>query len=205
MIIDDEFDTRPLATFSSMMILESILHHCLTHPKVEQVLNPCHSGVCGGHLFGMATTQKIMCTSYFLPSLFSNCIESVKYCPNCQHFSPKARAPVAPHHSFIAVGPLCKWAIDFMECRAPSINNHKYIIMAVDYFTKWAKAMPTFNNTVATMALFLFNHVITRFGVPKQLFSNHGQHFEDEVWCELSSLLGFQHQYSSSYYPQRNG
>ena len=92
-----------------------------------------------------------------------------------------------------------------MECRPPSAGNHKYIIVAVDYFTKWAEAMPTFNNMVATTALFFFNHVITRFGVPKQLVSDHGRHFEDEIWCELSSLLGFEHQYSSSYYPQGNG
>ena len=92
-----------------------------------------------------------------------------------------------------------------MECRPSSASNHKYIIVVVDYFTKWAKAMPTFNNTAATVALFFFNHVITRFRVPKQLVSDHGRHFEDEIWHEISSLLGFEHQYSSSYYPQVNG
>ena len=92
-----------------------------------------------------------------------------------------------------------------MECRPPSASNHKYIIVAVEYFTKWAEAIPTFNNTAATAALFFFNHVIARFGVPKKLVSDHGQHFEDDIWHELSSLLGFEHQYSSSYYPQGNG
>ena len=91
-----------------------------------------------------------------------------------------------------------------MECRPPSIDNHKYIIVATEYFTKWDEAMPTFNNTVATTTLFLFNHVINRFGVPKQLDFDHGRNFEDAIWHELSSLLGFEHQYSSSYYPQGN-
>ena len=77
--------------------------------------------------------------------------------------------------------------------------------MVVDYFTKLVEAMPTFNNTAATATLFFFNHVIDRFRVPKQLVSDHGLHFEDEIWRELSSLLGFEHQYSSSYYPQGNG
>ena len=77
--------------------------------------------------------------------------------------------------------------------------------MMVDNFTKWVEAMPTFNNTVATATLFLFNHVIAQFGVLKHLVSDHGQHFEDDIWRELSSLLGFEHQYSSSYYPQGNG
>lgn len=68
-----------------------------------------------------------------------------------------------------------------MECQPPYVNNCKYIIMVVDYFTKWVEAMPMFNNKAATTTLFFFNHVITRFGVLKQLVSDHGQHLEDGV------------------------
>ena len=83
-------------------------------------------------------------------------------------------------------------------------NSHKYIIMEFDYFTKWAEAMPTFDCKSETMACFFFNHVISRFGVPKQLVSNHGKHFEDSIWTRLSTMLKFKHQYSYSYYPQGN-
>ena len=65
--------------------------------------------------------------------------------------------------------------------------------------------MPTFNNTATTATRFFFNHVITWFGVPKQLVFDHGRHFEDETWHELASLLGFKDQYSLSYYQQGNG
>ena len=82
-----------------------------------------------------------------------------------------------------------------------STNGHKYIIMAVDYFTKWAEAMPTFDCKAKTTARFFFNDVISWFGVPKQLASGHGAHFQDVVWAELSTMLKFEHQYSSSYYP----
>lgn len=47
-----------------------------------------------------------------------------------------------------------------------SDGGHGYIIVAVDYFTKWAKAMPTYNVDSETENLFLFNHVIACFGVP---------------------------------------
>lgn len=46
-----------------------------------------------------------------------------------------------------------------------SAGGHVYIIVVVDYFTKWAKVMPTFNKTGETTAYFFFNHVIARFGV----------------------------------------
>ena len=53
-----------------------------------------------------------------------------------------------------------------MHCKPTSVGGHGYIIVAVDYFTKWAEAMPTYAEDGKTSALFLFNHVIARFGVP---------------------------------------
>jgi len=76
-------------------------------------------------------------------------------------------APLAPLDPVITARPFCKWGIYFMECRHAFIDGHKYIIFVVDYFTKWAEAMPTFNNTALTATRLFFNHVISRFGVPK--------------------------------------
>eukprot|EP00253_Pinus_taeda_P024847 PITA_24847 len=54
------------------------------------------------------------------------------------------RAPPAPLHPIITVGPFAKWGIDFITCNPHSAGEHAYIILAVYYFTKWAEAMPTF-------------------------------------------------------------
>jgi transposase InsO family protein len=77
--------------------------------------------------------------------------------------------------------------------------------VVVDYFTKWAESMPTFNNTADTTTRLFFNHIITHFGVQLQLVSDHGKHFENESFAELSSKLGFSHDFSSPYYPHSNG
>ena len=55
--------------------IDSILRRCLTHEEVEQVLNDCHFGACGGNLYGMATAQKILCAVYLWPSVFKYCHE----------------------------------------------------------------------------------------------------------------------------------
>jgi hypothetical protein len=47
---------------------------------------------------------------------------------------------------FITIGPFTKWGVDFMTCHPPLARGHHYIIMVVDYFTKWVEAMPTFAN-----------------------------------------------------------
>ena len=115
----------------------------------------------------MATAQKILRAGYFWPSVFKDCHEAVKKCPPCQHFYPKKHTHPALLQPFIVVVPFTKWGINFMHCKPnpTSAGGHGYIIIAVDYFTKWAEAMPTYVEDGKTAALFLFNHIIAIFGV----------------------------------------
>ena len=80
-------------------------------------------------------------------------------------------------HPVIAVGPFSKWGIDFMHCKPTSTRGHGYIIVAMYYFTKWVEVMPTYAEDGNTAALFLFNHVIARFGVLQAIVTEHGSHF----------------------------
>ena len=92
-----------------------------------------------------------------------------------------------------------------MTCNPASTGGHKYIIVAVDYFTKWAEAMPTFKEDRETAAFFVFNQIIARFGIPKVIVTDHGSHFQNSMMTELTSMLGFRQEHSSPYYPQANG
>ena len=74
-------------------------------------------------------------------------------CPPCQH-------------PFISVGPFSKWGIDFMHCKPTSAGGHRYIIVAIDYFTKWTEAMPTYAEYGKTVA----HHIIAIFGVSMSAF-----------------------------------
>ena len=168
-------------------------------------MNDYHSGACGGHLSGMATAQKILHTSYFWTSIFKDCHEVVKKFPPCQHFYLKKRTHPAPLHTVIAVGPFSKWGIDYMHCMPTLAEGHGYIIVAINYFTKWAEAMPTYAEDDKTTTLFLFNHVISRFGVPQSIVTDHRSHFRNQIMEELSAKLGFRHENSTPYYPQANG
>lgn len=73
-----------------------------------------------------------------------------------------------------------------MECKPPSNNGYKYNIGVVNYFTKWEEVMPTFNNSTKIVTRFFFNHVITHFGILKQLVSYHSTHFQNYLFQDLS-------------------
>ena len=67
----------------------------------------------------------------------------------------------APLHYIIITGPFTKWGVEFMDCNLALAGGHHHIIVAVDYFKKWAKAMPTrkYDGEIATH--FIFNQIIT--------------------------------------------
>ena len=113
-----------------------------------------------------ATAQNILRAGYFWPSLFKDFILAVRKCHNCQIFYRKMHAPLAPLHPIIIIGPFAKWGINFITCNAHLAGGHWYIIIIVYYFTKWVKAMPTFAVDAKTTTMFVFNHVISHFGVP---------------------------------------
>jgi hypothetical protein len=185
--------------------IDTILRRRLTHEEDERVLNDCHLGACGGHLSGMSTAHKILRVSYFSPSIFKDCIEEVKKCPPCQVFHKKARTHPGLLHPIVSISPFTKWGIDFIKCKPTSSGGHGYIIFAFDYFTKWVEAMPTFLNDGHTATILFFNHIITCFGVPHAIVTDHGSHFKNYMMSELHAKLGFRHEKSSPYYPQVNG
>ena len=77
-----------------------------------------------------------------------------------------------------------------MTCNPHSFGGHGYIIVAVDYFTKWAEVMPTFDNTKTIAALFIFNHIITLFRILQAIVTDHGSHFHNFMMSEFTKKLG---------------
>ena len=109
-------------------------------------------------------------------------------------------APPAPLHPIIVVGPFSKWGIDYITCNPHSVGRHAYIILAVDYFTKWAEAMPTFSADNKTAATLIFNHIIAIFGVPQAIITDHGSHFQNIMMTKLTDQFGLRHDSSTPYY-----
>jgi hypothetical protein len=100
------------------------------------------------------------------------------------------RAQPAPMFPIIVFGPFTKWWIDFTMCHLTSSRGHCYIIVVVDYFTKWVEAMPTFNNDGETTTLFIFNQIIARFDILNEIVTDHGSYFQNKMMSELTSKLG---------------
>ena len=202
-----QYQAKDYMTVNDMLYrhgVDTVLRRCLTHEEAKKVLIDCHSGACGGHQYSYAILQYILRARYFWPTMFKDCITIVRSCHACQIFDYKTRIPPTPLQPIVVVGPFAKWSIDFMQCNPTSAGGHGYIIVIVDYFTKWVEALPTLNNSSEMTALFFFNHVVTRFGIPKAIVTDHGSHFRNHMMVKLAAKLGMSHDSSTPYYPQAN-
>ena len=94
------------------------------------------------------------------PTIFKDCVEAMKHCHPCHIYTRKMRSHPVPLFPVISVGPFMKWGIDYVTCNPASVGGHKYIIVAVDYFTKWAEAMPTFKADRENTTFLVFNEII---------------------------------------------
>ncbi|MCO5559521.1 hypothetical protein L7F22_013122 [Adiantum nelumboides] len=80
-----------------------------------------------------------------------------------------------------------------------------YIIMGVDYMTRWAEATTTSRITAVEVAKFIFEHICCRFGVPLEILSDRGPGFRGYLVGELMKKLKIKRRHSTPYYPQCNG
>ena len=85
------------------------------------------------------------------------------------------------------------------------MGNRRFVLVVVDYFTKWAKAEALANIRDVDVKKFVWKNIITRFGVPDSLISDNGLQFNSRAFCEFCNNLGIKNRYSTPAYPQGNG
>nr|GEV16685.1 reverse transcriptase domain-containing protein [Tanacetum cinerariifolium] len=95
------------------------------------------------------------------------------------------------------------WDIDFMG-PFPSSKGNKFILVDVDYLSKWveAKALPT--NDARVVVKFL-KSLFSRFGTPKAIISDRGTHFCNDQFSRVMAKYGVTHRLSTAYHPQTSG
>ena len=107
-------------------------------------------------------------------------------------------------HPILKVELFDLWGLDFMG-PFPSSFSHLYILLVVDYASKWVEAISTRTNDASVVVKFLRSHIFTRFGTPQALITDGGTHLCNKLVDKVLQKYGVQHQTSLSYHPQANG
>nr|XP_027122314.1 uncharacterized protein LOC113739284 [Coffea arabica] len=143
------------------------LLRCIDEDETQYMMKEVHSGVCGSHMNGHLLAKKIMRTGYFWLTMERDCIDFVRRCIKCQVHCDIIRALPTELQSMIAPWPCSMWGMDVIgTIDPPASNGHRFILVAIEYFTKWVEAESFKHVTKKVVANFLRDHIICRFGVP---------------------------------------
>nr|GEZ29513.1 reverse transcriptase domain-containing protein [Tanacetum cinerariifolium] len=158
--------------------------------KALDILVACHNGPTGGHHGANLTAKKIFDAGFFWPTIYNDAHKFVKNYDSCQRQGKISEI-------------FDVWGIDFMG-PFPSSRGNKYILVAVDYLSKWveAKALPT--NDARVVCKFL-KSLFARFVAPRAIISDRGTYFCNDQFAKVMLKYGVTHRLSTAYHPQTSG
>jgi len=92
--------------------------------------------------------------------------------------------------------------MDILGSLPTSYKGNKYLLVISDCFTKWVETFPLKNFKAGTIVEVFVNQVISRFGVPLELYTDQGKNFDSRIFKELSRLLGIKKTRTTPFHPQ---
>ncbi len=170
--------------------------------ELEVVMFIMHDHPISAHFATKATFDK-MRERYYWPRMYKDIKEYVESCNQCQRRGkPQKKNEL---HSIASVEPFYQIGIDIVGPLPITDKGNKYIVVAVDYFTKWPEAKAIPEATAKEVATFIYEEIICRHGCPKKILSDRGSHFNNQVIQEITERFRIKHKFSTPYHPKTNG
>ncbi|GJQ95454.1 DNA-directed DNA polymerase [Tanacetum coccineum] len=179
---------------------DQIIRRCVHGHEALEILKACHEGPTGGHHSANLTARKVFDAGFFWPTIYRDAHSMIKSCDTCQRQGKISQRDEMPQNAIQVCEIFDIWGIDFMG-PFPSSKGNKYILVAVDYLSKWveAKALPTND---ARVVMKILKSLFARFGTSRAIISDRGTHFCNDqfatvslskIWCHSSSFTHLKH------------
>ena len=143
---------------------------------------------------GHMLARKIMRMGYFWLTIQSDCIRHVGHCHLCQIYANKINAPPNELQPLSAPWPFSMWGIDVIGPISPKASNgHRFILVAIDCFTKWVEASSFANMTKNVVARFIKKNIIARFGTLESIITDNDTNLNNKLITELCKQFKIKH------------
>nr|GEW04416.1 reverse transcriptase domain-containing protein [Tanacetum cinerariifolium] len=146
---------------------DQVIRRCVHRQEAINILKVCHYGPTGGHRGPNYTAKKVSDLGFYWPTIYRDAQDLVKNCDVCQRQGKISQRDEMPQNSIQVCETFDVWGIDFMGWFSSSRGN-KYILVVVDYLSKWVKEKALPMNDARVVCKFLKN-LFARFGTPEPL------------------------------------
>ena len=182
---------------------EIICQLLVPRSRRAQVLDYAHAHPLGAHL-GMEKTKERVLQRFFWPGVHKDTENFCRTCPECQKVAPKTayRNPLIPLP--IIGTPFERIGMDIVGPLPKSARGHQYILVILDYATRYPEAIPLRKATSRHIAHELFQ-LSSSLGIPKEILTDQGSPFMSRVMAEFCKFLKIKQVRTSVYHPQTDG
>ena len=172
------------------------------HPKVSKLLlKELHEGICGSHTGGRFLSHRTIIQGYWWPNMQKEAQEYVKKCDQCQRFTPNIHQPEGILNPLSSPWTFAQWGLDIVGSFPKAVGNKRYLLVGMDYFTKWIEAEPLANIRDVDAKKFIWKNIVTRFRVLRTLISDNRLQFDSKSLRKYCFDLGITNRYSTPTYP----
>jgi len=176
---------------------------CVDGEQYTRIMAELHEGICGSHINGQSLSSKVICAGYYWPTIREDCTRYAQRCKQCKQHADWHKAPPEELRSIYSPWPFHTWEIDIMGPFPLAVRQMKYLVVAIEYFTKWIEAEPVAQITAHKIQHFVWKNIVCRFGIPKRLVSDNGTQFASQQLGKLFTKLGIKQVFASVEHPRR--
>ncbi|GAU41760.1 hypothetical protein TSUD_13610 [Trifolium subterraneum] len=178
---------------------------CADEATADYILREIHEGINSQHLGGRSLARKALRAGYYWPTMQQDAKEHVKKCHQCQRHGDMHLAPPHELKSLSSPWPFAWWGMDILGPFTRGNLQCKYLIVGVDYFTKWAEAEPLPEIISFRILRFFKRDILCRFGIPQAVVTDNGTQFIDKTFRGFLAKINTKHHFTSVEHPQTNG
>ena len=113
---------------------------CLSHDEADYMMKEVHEGICGNHSGARSLVHKLVRAGFYWPTMLKDAQAYVKTYDKCQRFSNLIRQPSEELTLMTAPWPFAQWGLDIIGPFPTAVRQLKFLVVGIDYFTKWVEA-----------------------------------------------------------------
>ena len=129
----------------------------------------------------------------------------VKKCDKCQKHAPIPHVPSETLKPILGPWPFAQWDMDIVGPLLAAAAQKKFLLVAMDYFSKWVEAEAYASIKDKDVTKFIWKNIICHFGIPQTIIADNGPQFDSIAFRNFCSELNIRNSYSTPRYPQSNG